>query len=361
MVKSTPPPDPEALLPPLLACLPAAFVSSLPPPALLPLLSPILRQRVQMLSDTSDSWLRLLCWDAEKAEEVLSRVDDAAEVSPVCASKQPIAYRRLDKETLRSRIPLPEYRLCVLYEWCCQDGDSGGSGWRVAELLPQDQIADENNTWSASISEADAQAATGRREEIRNPAERHETETALETGPDEDDYWARYDSPSGRTPSVKNPGSRPLATRQPPLGSDDGYFVRYADVQPALDNDDPDGQTEDTESSLRGNVFAQLIQQHHAERGRSMEQPRVNGSSAGADVILNHPRPSSVSSSGSDAVAKLEQEARTQSASEIGVKQHISTSIKTLYRLAQSTGITLEEFDQLVKGELAQLDSKDGD
>ncbi|KAL9032118.1 MAG: hypothetical protein Q9180_006688, partial [Flavoplaca navasiana] len=69
---SIPPPAAETLLPPLLACLPTAFASTRPPPALLPLLSPILRQRVQLLSGStsspSDSWLTKLTWDPTKAE-----------------------------------------------------------------------------------------------------------------------------------------------------------------------------------------------------------------------------------------------------------------------------------------------------
>ena len=74
-----PPPDSRQLLPPLLACLPTAFVSPRPPPALLPLLSPLLRQRLNFLSSGSasrgDGWLPLLSWDAERAAKLTPIVE----------------------------------------------------------------------------------------------------------------------------------------------------------------------------------------------------------------------------------------------------------------------------------------------
>jgi len=144
-IEYVPPPDPQTLLPPLLACLPAGLVSTRPPPALLPLLSPILRQRVNIFtapspSSTPESWLRLLCWGAEKADGVLTLVEGITfELHPVSGEIElpdeiTVAYKRVDEETLRAQIQLPEYGLNVLYEWCVNDPD-GGTGWRVAELL----------------------------------------------------------------------------------------------------------------------------------------------------------------------------------------------------------------------------------
>jgi hypothetical protein len=362
-----PPLDPQTLLPPLLACLPIALVSSRPPPALLSLLSPILRQRVQILTEVgNDSWLRLLCWDNQKAEEVQRRVDSITfESHPISGefeilSGYAITYRRLDKETLRSQVVLLEYGLCVLYEWCPNDGEGHEQGWRMAELLPLDSPADQDNSWSASVSEANAWAAAKWTDEVINVAGYPATETTFEGDPDEDNYWARYDSLPSRTSSPKGPESLPLTSAQPALAPEDTYFARYADVQPALDNDDPDRTGKGTESSLPGNLVVQLIQQHLAGRVHEDELPRLDELPARLEetttLTLNHPRPSSASSSSSGAVARLEQEARSRSMSEIGVKQHISVSIKNLHRLARSAGITREEFQELVRIELDQLE-----
>ena len=142
--------------------------------------------------------------------------------------------------------------------------------------------------------------------------------------------------------------------------SDDSYLARYADVQPAMDHEDPSERTPDIgESSLQGNALAELIQQHFAaretgERAQNYGDPLAAGTEALA-AMLSHPRPSSASSSGSDTVAKLEQEAETQSSSEIGVKQHIGASVKSLYRLAKATGMNHEQFQTLVRTELELL------
>ena len=76
------PPSPRACIAPLLPALGPATVSATPPQAILPLLSPILRQRVQLLSSsdaTADPWIRLLCRDpanvARLAEEPLLPAD----------------------------------------------------------------------------------------------------------------------------------------------------------------------------------------------------------------------------------------------------------------------------------------------
>ncbi|KAK5047390.1 hypothetical protein LTR16_011172, partial [Cryomyces antarcticus] len=74
---------------------------------------------------------------------------------------------------------------------------------------------------------------------------------------------------------------------------------------------------------------------------------------------ISHPRPSSPSSQGS--VARLELEAASQSQMEIGVKQHISTDIKSLFRLARTAGIDRQEFERIVKTELEVLSLLEAD
>lgn len=357
-----PPPDPQTLLPPLLACLPAGLVSTRPPPALFPLLSPILRQRVQIFtapspSPTSESWLRLLCWGFEKADRVLTLVEGINfELHPVSGEIElpdeiTVTYKRMDEETLHAQIQLPEYGLNVLYGWCVNDPDGGGTGWRVAELLSRDPTTqDEDSSWSTSVREANDRAGAGPPEEKPSSGD-HLNDL------DEDDYWAQYDTaPASRS----TPGSRTIVSAQRPMVSDDSYLARYADVQPAMDHEDPSGRTPEIgESSLQGNALAELIQQHFAahetgERAQSNGDPSAAGTEALA-AMLSHPRPSSASSCGSDTVAKLEQEAETQSSSEMGVKQHIGASVKSLYRLAKATGMNHEQFQTLVRTELELL------
>lgn len=376
MVELINPPDSRTLLPPLLACLPTAFVSPRPPPALLPLLSPILRQRIQILTSvsasSSDSWLRLLCWDSTKAERLQSIVDEATfEPHPVSGEIElpteiPVTYKRIDDETLRAQVLLPEYKLTVIYLWCPDDEQGGGRGWRVAELLPRERPADDESTWAFSIGEANDQAkdklladALDDRPEAQ-PADNDPAEDD-----DDDDYWAQYDA----TPGNKTPAPRAGSSNLQPSGlSEASYFSQYGNVQPAMDNHDPEEeQPEVGPSSLNGDMLASLLRHQVNGFDADSSAPRTNGYTAGevpndsAARSLSHPRPASASSGSSDAVAKLEQEAESQSTYEVGVKQHIGTSIKSLFRLAKATGMSRVEFQSMVRTELELLDVTDVD
>lgn len=399
MVELIQPPDPRTLLPPLLACLPLAFVSPRPPPALLSLLSPILRQRVQFLASSgasvsaADSWLRLLSWNAEKGEELQSLVDGMTfEPHPVSGEIElpddmPVTYKRIDEETLHARIVLPDYCLNAVYVWCPNDEQGGGPGWRVTEVLPRGGSGEDEDAWSGSMGEAntlskerlveDALRAAEKDEQVKRDGLGQEEEKEKEKEEEDDDaaYWAQYDATPGATPATKTPAPNPVSSLEHSNGAGtgsgaapDSYFARYGDVQPAMDNHDPaEEQSELGPSSLNGDLLASLLQRQanpsdSAEQGHSA---RTNGFSPGiaADdetaMSLNHPRPSTDSSVSSDAVARLEQEAESQSSSEMGVKQHISSNIKSLFRLAKSTGIPRAEFQSLVQTELELLSVSD--
>lgn len=379
MVELIPPPDPRTLLPPLLACLPTAFVSPRPPPALLPILSPILRQRVQILTDvstsSSDSWLHLLCWDAAKAERLQSIVDGATfEPHPVSGEIElnedlPLTYKRIDEETLKALVVLSEYDLAVTYLWCPTDDQ--GRGWKVGELLPREAPADDEHTWASSIGEANEQAkeklfadvvGTDHQVQSTNVEQAQEED---DDDDDDDDYWAQYDATPGRTPGVKTPAP-PGPSNLGPGQSEASYYSQYGDVQPALDNHDPsEEQSEVGPSSLNGDMLASLLRRQF--EGMGNESPRTNGYAAEdvphheAGRRLSHPRPESASSNSSEHVAKLEQEAESQSSYEVGVKQHIGTSIKSLFRLAEATGMSRIEFKSMVQTELELLNLMDDD
>lgn len=382
MVAYIPAPEPQVLLPPLLACLPAGFASPRPPPALLPLLSPVLRQRVQLLSSVSasptDSWIRLLCWNAGRGEQIERIVGEASfEPHPVSGEIEipddtRTRYKRIDTETLRACFPLPDYNLAVTYVWCPGDQEGGGPGWRVAEVLPLDTYEDEAHTWLPSIGEADElrqeimlhEALQDAEDEAKRLGAHRELQQADDSNEEDDnDYWAQYDDNLGSTPARRD--SPQVNTRrtleQPPEASDTSYYSRYNEVQPALDNDDPSVDRNDIgDSSLSGDAVTNMLRQHIgsvAQRSGSPAQHDLDNSLIG----LNHPRPESASSRGSDAILKLERTAETQSISERGVREHIASQIRSLHQLARCTGIPEDEFVDLVRKELEELEFAESD
>lgn len=384
MVQLIPPPQPRDLLQPLLACLP----SPTPPPALLPLLSPILRQRVQLLSaGSSESWLRLLSWDTTRAAKlpaIVSRID--LEPHPVSGEIEvpdvdEIRYRRLDAETLHTGLDLREFGLLAIYLWCTGDE----TGWRLAELRASED-AEDGTEWFSSMDEANEASRTvcsrpaatnGNGVVNRNGSHTAYNQPAAQDDDDDDgSYWAAYDRTPGRTPArtpaKRSPAPMHNSSVQLPSTSELEYFARYAaEVQPALDAHDPDEESPEAgESTLNGDELTRTTaRQPQAEPTEttngydsSLPPAHVNGNQGNAYPSLNHPRPlSPASSSRSGSVERLEQTAESHSQAEIGIKQHISTDIKSLFRLARCAGIQREEFERIVKTELEVLSMMDMD
>jgi len=377
MVQYFPPPDYRTLLPPLLACLPTAFVSSRPPPALLPLLSPILRQRVQLLAATatssSDSWLPLLCWESEPAQKLVDLVSEstAFELHPVSGEidfgdVEDVKYRRPDEESLQARMTVTDMGLLVIYLWCEGDQEGGGSGWRVSEVRTlESETDDAPNNWAPTISHADEQ----HQEKMMDNALRYGEENsitqalinggdAVEEDKDEDDYWAQYDDTPGRTPAAKSPAPSSRLNRHTRTTSEAEYYAQYAHVQPEMDNDDPSENREGfRESSLNGDIMTpSILQPAPNERYLAQDDSALpNGSgTAPADLDISHVRASSPRTR-SSTISRLEESAESQSVAEIAVKQHISTSIKSLFRLCRSTGVERSDFDRIVRTELETL------
>ncbi|KAJ9615358.1 hypothetical protein H2200_001433 [Cladophialophora chaetospira] len=372
MVELIPPPDPVSLLPPLLACLPASFASPRPPPAFLPLLSPILKQRLQMNTSgaSRESWASLLCWDTSKGERLKDIIEEAVfEPHPVSGEIEvgdthQIKYKRFDEETLRAQIPLIDWPFTALYLWCT--GDEQGSSWRLAELLPFDEDLQKDPSWSNSIPEANESSKERLVDEAVQEADAARSaggQRKLSVPNDEDDYWAMYDHTPGRTPAPARKDSVPLGGP-----SEDDYYARYGSVQPAMDDHDPDEQMQDdSEPRLNGNALQQRLSQHSQPRTEADAPPYQGNIGIDTDlaeervVEVTHPVPSSPSSRGSDTVARLEERAEHFGASEISIKQHISTSMKSMYRLARSSGISRDEFERIVSRELETLSLLDLD
>jgi hypothetical protein len=205
------------------------------------------------------------------------------------------------------------------------------------------------------------------------------TAVSLDEEEDDDAYWAQYDNTPARTPAIKrSPAPDPMQNGSKSHNDEDAYYAQYASVQPAMDNHDPD------EASQNGPVETSLGRSsltHHPHESPSDHDDEVSSSShiwaadllppvhpvpcedpepdlraSESDTQVLQPRPtSSRSSSSSATVEKLESTAAAQVQSEVGVRQHISTSLKSLFRLARAAGIEKGEFERLVRMELDVL------
>ena len=376
------------LILPILACLPTAFLAPRPPPALLPLLSPILRQRIHLHtsaisqsteSPSSGTWLRLLTWSNDRAQnlaDIVSRLQ--LEPHPVSGEIELFGdgtdqdagrlwYRQLDEETLQARCDVKEYELGFTYVWCTNDTGGVGlenglseepkDGWRVAELVPLDgEESLEDQGWQADIGAAERAG----RDTFRGPVEPNidpPSSNQLSTSAnEEDDYWASYD----RTPGKGTPAATRTASVGNAFGdqgeSEQAYFARYAQVQPDADAGDTHGdistrsgavQSCDQISAYPENPdFTDFMKLNQAiEQPSDISTPTTQRRTLDiTESNLSRPTESlRRSTSGTPAVA------------ETSVKQHISTEIKSLFRLAHGVGIEREEFTDLVQRELDVL------
>ncbi|TVY57848.1 hypothetical protein LCER1_G002112 [Lachnellula cervina] len=359
-----PPPRVEELLAPLLASLPGASISPAPPTALLPLLSPILRQRVQLLSASSqDPWLSLLSWDSAHASKLEQAVqNERLEPHPVSGEVEvdweydvDVRYKRIDQETLQAVVTLRELGLDVKLVWCVGDDLGGGDGWRIGEVSGSESTSSSWGASSISAAEESFRTTTQPTINTHQSTDRDTIFTPVDDEDDDGDYWAQYDNTPARTPAPKNPDPPQAPTNGVNGPADElSYYEQYASVQPAMDSHDPDEaqQNGDVETSLGGDETTSEWRQH------LISHPEPDHLAYAED--LAHPA-SSIGSSGSDTVARLERTAARHEQNEVGIKQHISTTMKSLYRLSKVGGIEREEFERLVKTELECLTLMDED
>lgn len=328
-------------------------------------------------------------------------------------------FRRLDAETLQARCSVQEHGIAVVWVWCRDDSGATGleslqggdavdaeskDAWKVAEVLALQDADEDREHWYESIREADD--ASGRypmrnkEEEENTPWNRHPengqhpqvipiptftTTTAADAGDevdDEDDYWASYDRTPIRTPLAHKPTPTiPGATSSSHhrTTSEQDYFARYgAEVQPALDAHDPDEEIDSSalDSTLRtGDEAPQsngTVDHYDAHQAgvAAVEYPGFRNPRhqthdgqpqppSQVQARIQSPTPSRPSSPGksndNSDLARLEASASSSSAAELGVKQHISMEIKSLFRLARGCGIEPEEFSRVVRTELDVL------
>lgn len=404
-----PPPEPRELLPPLLACLPTAFISQRPPPALLPLLSPLLRQRISFLSSSntqsqSDSWLPLLSWSAARGAKLPDIVERMPlEPHPVSGEVEiddlpPAKFRRLDEETLHAQVRAEQFGILPTYLWCESDEHGQlGPGWRLAELRALEDEED-GTEWFESISEANDAAPT-RRTHLPDPTPQQNSRPAYgripsstTNGDDNDDaYWAAYDrTPGRRTPANKLSPLPSSAAQFPPhlqqrgasaaSQAEQDYYARYAaEVQPALDSHDPDEESSQTgPSTLNGHTLlpaesapaalpstSRMSYYDNDDRptNHSLYPAAPNPSALQQTNTFPLPAPAPISPSASPSpttsIEKLEARARAISEADdrahMAIRQHIATDVKSLYRLARTAGMERGEFERVVRTELECL------
>lgn len=275
-------------------------------------------------------------------------------------------YRRIDEETFQARHMLEDLRLEVLHLWCVGDQEGGGDGWRVTELKPLESDSNhEAAQWHDSMPGAEEAFTAAIKEPVLTKSTTNPKSTILTppiSGDDDKDdaddaYWGRYDDTPARTPGAKrSPAPQASRTSELQMTSDEQYYAQYNDIQPALDEDDSSAERmEDGDSTLDGHAYISAIPNNEVERTRDCHRRD--------ELPRNQPRPASSSSSASESnpVRNLESRATQQSQSEFGIKQHIGTSIKSLYRLVRASGMDREEFERLVRTELDVLGLMDDD
>lgn len=306
---------------------------------------------------------------------------------------RPAKYRRLDEETLQSRLEVEQFGLAPVFVWCEKD-DHGGteSGWKLSELRTMDDLED-GTEWLETPSAAN-DAALAQKEEAPQVAA---TQLQEEEDDEDDDYWNAYDqTPAARTPAKRSPApmsSSILGTSSRTTAKEDqDYYARYGEeVQPAMDSHDPDEDTGDIgNSTLTGRAMLESSQQTIPGPGDSAgitdqadylsslqphtawTKPHDSAVQTALDQSINGehelsmPRPLSPTTSHSS-VDKLEERAAEMSSShesdraQHAIKQHISTDMKSLFRLARANGMSREEFKRIVKTELDVLSMHEQD
>jgi hypothetical protein len=293
-----------------------------------------------------------------------------------------ILYRRSDAETLHSRLVLGEFGLLPTYLWCT--GGEAGNRWSLAELRGTED-AEDGTEWFSSMGEANE--AGFRRKDVKSNGAVYQQgalqpESAKAEEEDDDSYWAAYDQTPGQTPQLKRSPAPQASSRTQmgPTQSELEYFARYAsEVQPALDAHDPDEESPAAgESTLKGDTLnytrlpqtetsnlsangynssmlpAHIVDSTETNGHHGDERPEsIEALEAARLDAMNHPRPSSSASTTS--VERLERKAERHSQAEHAIKQHISTDIKSLFRLAKASGIDREEFERIIQRELEVL------
>lgn len=302
---------------------------------------------------------------------------DTFELHPVSGEIEygeisPIKYRLLDEETLQARLEIVDLGLVVIYLWCQGDQEGGGDGWRVSEVLAlAGNSQDLSDGWyptieathqGANITRMVSSHTTGTANVSWNEHIDEESKEEKSYEDNDDDYWAQYDKTPSRTPAATRspkPGNASATAGRARTTSEAAYFDQYSHVQPEMDNDDPSQDKETIgESSLNGNILSNTASRPPFEDAmpngflQQVVDPDPVPDTQTSE--LGQPIPTSPTAN-SETVSRLEDNATLQSNAEAAIRQHVSTSIKSMFRLCRATGIDRPEFDEIVKTELETL------
>ncbi|KAK1830057.1 hypothetical protein QBC39DRAFT_355134 [Podospora conica] len=408
------PPDIRTIALPLLSCLPGAAVSAEPATTVLPLLSPILRQRVQLLSGPStEPWIRLLTYDTSAVPRLTELAQSGSlEPHPVSGEIEvdwdwdvQIKYRRLDQETIQTLVALGDFGLFLRLVYCVGDKEGGGDGWRLGEVGVLDGSRSALSAFGGfdNISEAESAFSS---QNLTAPSNKPIDQAGLLTvhgssgvrpaaspaadDDEDDDYWGRYDATPSRTPAAqRSPAPQPTTQASQPIvprsqSAEDAYYAQYDSVQPAMDPHDPDEEFEEPQAPPPLGLARPKPVNKSPEGGEVnetsgawtlAEPPKSRSPSVRSAAFLDdeeraaalvHPRPeSSASSNGPMTVAKLEETAaKLEEYAEkrrnySGVQKHVSDSIRSLLKLSRAMGIDRDEFEMMVEAELKGLPEAD--
>lgn len=300
-------------------------------------------------SSAESPWVSLLSWNNASGSSLVSHVaalDFALHPSSgeiELGSLSVIGFQHTDEETWKASVALHDWKIVVIYSWIVNDPDGEDDGWKVLDV--HTECTDDNVTWYPSVRSA--QEAFNEQQQNR----RTMTSLAMSTNPtmkntgeadNDDDYWNMYDRSSNATPAVREVSNPP---------SEDTYFDQYSEVEPVI------GAGDRAASHTR-------LEGHDANANNS--ESLVSTSSSTPPTILSScahiPRPLSSGSECFTSIAKMAQNAACHDIeTEVAVKQHISTSMKSLYRLSKAAGIDRSEFESIIHIELSVLSMLDAD
>ena len=282
---------------------------------------------------------------------------------------EPTTYQRLDEETLQAKVVIADLGLAIIYVCCEGDGPNGESGWRVSEVWPvKEQSLNKRGEWYSSIAEADDRAKRkamveaikqGEENSIRQeiPLRPKDAKNAKDEG--DDDYWALYDA----TPGPRSARPKPSPFTPATAGSRGGitseaeYFERYSAFQSDVDSG---GSSRSDERPPSGGSSRPTISQRprlQTFRSKQQSQPRVlqdvpeDGHIDTDEMKL----PAGTPVPDTATRGRFEDPSASLAVAEMAIKQHVSTSVKSLFRLCRNAGMETEEFNQLIRLELETL------
>ena len=391
-------------LSPLLACLATVTASKYAPAAVFPLLTPINKQRIQLLaSDNDETWLQPFCARASDQchhlLEIIGRgnfephpVSGEIEIESVEAPR----YYREDLETMKAKVVVPDLDITVIYLWCT-DVPSDASilpvDWRVMDILPGTRVI-QSSEWELSLDKAEENyrrlhVATGNEHITPDipgaPVSGNSLHTSTtKTTPDEDTlndgYWDQYDKVAGETPAEQpsppasftyhGPG-KPLKLNgcshpthdisndavDKPFTDDMAYFDRYANVQPSLSyhgaKDDSTNDNDPEPACVERSSFVTANTIHDPQQAPfEVRKPECNGIDSGID---DYNKKNNELNTISGHATALKPSLSLSDVAPVGIEQYVSNGIRGMYQLWLGAGLDPNTFMTTVQAEVTTL------